>query len=998
MRHPDQRKEARARHQGEETAAAGAVKDTAAACITGNLSRSSLSNGWGASSKNSADNKILILFDMNGVLTDHTPAKGRFRERGHVIRPHIEELLRLLPHFRLGIYSSATWRTVDTALALLHQTLKHKAAQTGRGHIVSLTQSHAMQSSNDWWCGGDVLDGLSGGKRCWLLVVTVVMLAADGVMLLLWRPWRRTVLVDNDAYKSAEGEEGSMLLVPHWENDPVSNRDFAILVPLLLSCLKKVPGDVRPHLPQVRQVLLKLRQLELPLPEPATAAEAAAGGRQAGDNNNIPDDDGDSRVGGVNDSGPSEPKERRMRRRRNQEQQEVEIDLAANEDDAAMEELTLMAELQEEQEQVVSSSSAQAEVPVEVPIELPNEQPVTKDMAWLGFKADVDVAAAPEPVRQLVQLLDQFRQDGGGSGGSGSSTGDAGVDLQVLLQCHEPPVPDGEMQKLQARYQHHLKTVLLAAVQAAVDVCLPRWRERLQQQGPLAAATTDTFLGQMCCMLLWVMRELASTRGVTVDQLEAALLEGQLRGGEDQDAIDAAAAPDLVSGSNSDSESEDEDEDDGEDDGEGEYDMEEEQQEEEEEEEEEEEGDEGWETDDELDGGLQLGMHCERVEVCVCGGGGGVLKVAGQATGLALPGSDLDLVLLGVPCPPTASATEGYKMKDRATIKNMLQRLRKQMGTSGLAFPRGSGAGGSSGVRHFSLPIDISIGVANGVSAIQFMNRQRFSGAAGGGCFDFAKEAVSVAAGGIIDKRPSWVKVQKPGLLAVEDPQQAGRDIASGSYNVTGVQEAFAWAADSLRRLAQGQSRSVAVPAAPAGEDMEQERLQIEQQQPTGVKLAGGKLSKQQRRDLRKQFKGAGLKEIRQMPPDLALLVGQGKLKRSEAKHLRNLQRMQDGLHTRRGAHQARALWRQQQGLPDPQGKKQGKKQPKAKKARRTDSGGSGAGGGQGQRHTPKKRQKQQQQQEQAGFDSSASGSSKKRRKGYGDSGEGGGGRGWGYE
>jgi hypothetical protein len=30
----------------------------------------------------------------------------------------------------------------------------------------------------------------------------------------------RTLLVDNDHYKSAEGEEDSMLLVPHWEQCP----------------------------------------------------------------------------------------------------------------------------------------------------------------------------------------------------------------------------------------------------------------------------------------------------------------------------------------------------------------------------------------------------------------------------------------------------------------------------------------------------------------------------------------------------------------------------------------------------------------------------------------------------------------------------------------------------------------------------------------------------------------------------------------------------------
>jgi hypothetical protein len=53
----------------------------AAGSTIGNLGRGSLSNGCALSNQNVADNKILVLFDLNGVLTDHTPASGRFRVR-----------------------------------------------------------------------------------------------------------------------------------------------------------------------------------------------------------------------------------------------------------------------------------------------------------------------------------------------------------------------------------------------------------------------------------------------------------------------------------------------------------------------------------------------------------------------------------------------------------------------------------------------------------------------------------------------------------------------------------------------------------------------------------------------------------------------------------------------------------------------------------------------------------------------------------------------------
>jgi hypothetical protein len=53
--------------------------------------------------------------------------------RDHVVRPHIEELLRLLPHFRLGVFSSATTRTVKTALGVIHRRLHDIARAKGLG-------------------------------------------------------------------------------------------------------------------------------------------------------------------------------------------------------------------------------------------------------------------------------------------------------------------------------------------------------------------------------------------------------------------------------------------------------------------------------------------------------------------------------------------------------------------------------------------------------------------------------------------------------------------------------------------------------------------------------------------------------------------------------------------------------------------------------------------------------------------------------------------------
>jgi hypothetical protein len=68
-----------------------------------------------------------------GVLTDHTPPReeGRYIRRDHVVRPHIERLLALREHFRLGVYSSATLRTVNRAVGLIRSELARMHKEEG---------------------------------------------------------------------------------------------------------------------------------------------------------------------------------------------------------------------------------------------------------------------------------------------------------------------------------------------------------------------------------------------------------------------------------------------------------------------------------------------------------------------------------------------------------------------------------------------------------------------------------------------------------------------------------------------------------------------------------------------------------------------------------------------------------------------------------------------------------------------------------------------------
>lgn len=75
------------------------------------------------------DGRILLLFDLNGVLVVKTRRAG-VPGGTLTVRPGIGHLVSLLPHFRLGVYTSATRPTAQRAIAAVEQALS--VAQTQR--------------------------------------------------------------------------------------------------------------------------------------------------------------------------------------------------------------------------------------------------------------------------------------------------------------------------------------------------------------------------------------------------------------------------------------------------------------------------------------------------------------------------------------------------------------------------------------------------------------------------------------------------------------------------------------------------------------------------------------------------------------------------------------------------------------------------------------------------------------------------------------------------
>ncbi|PRW56924.1 P-loop containing nucleoside triphosphate hydrolase [Chlorella sorokiniana] len=162
--------------------------------------------------------KPILMFDANGVLTSHTSMR---RSSGlHIARPGTAHLRRLKEHYQLGIFSSASARTVDTALALLNEAAGPGAPLFDRRLV--LNRSHTF------------LAPLAVSKKEW---DTCKPLKPYFARL------HRVILVDDDSHKAAPGEERNMLLMPCWATHDPHDTMIEQLVDMLLQLAEALEGD-----------------------------------------------------------------------------------------------------------------------------------------------------------------------------------------------------------------------------------------------------------------------------------------------------------------------------------------------------------------------------------------------------------------------------------------------------------------------------------------------------------------------------------------------------------------------------------------------------------------------------------------------------------------------------------------------------------------------------------------------------------------------------------
>ncbi|KAK9821027.1 hypothetical protein WJX74_003146 [Apatococcus lobatus] len=180
------------------------------------------------------DLRPLLLFDLNGTLTAHTSARKSSGKSE--MRPGLHHLRRLQEHFRLGIFTSSSRKTVQAVIPLLEaaagpgpRLFSRPELVLYRDHTLPAAAAHVEAGGNFW-------------DTCKPLVKWFSRL-------------HHTILFDDDAYKAYRGEKSNMVLVPCWAEADAHDSCIAVIVDAVLEVLGPLGAndDLRAHTPQLTE-------------------------------------------------------------------------------------------------------------------------------------------------------------------------------------------------------------------------------------------------------------------------------------------------------------------------------------------------------------------------------------------------------------------------------------------------------------------------------------------------------------------------------------------------------------------------------------------------------------------------------------------------------------------------------------------------------------------------------------------------------------------------
>lgn len=164
--------------------------------------------------------KLYLLFDLNKTLTEHIYVP---KSTGvNSIRPGIEQLHRLLPHYQIGIYSSSSPKTVDEVI----MAIQEEAGESDNGTLFDdpemvLHRSHTLPAT--------VCEQNRSGKY-WATVKPIHPYFPDMSSVLL---------IDDEPNKVLTEEITNLVTIPPWSGDD-DDRVLKLLVDVILSI---VPTD-----------------------------------------------------------------------------------------------------------------------------------------------------------------------------------------------------------------------------------------------------------------------------------------------------------------------------------------------------------------------------------------------------------------------------------------------------------------------------------------------------------------------------------------------------------------------------------------------------------------------------------------------------------------------------------------------------------------------------------------------------------------------------------
>ena len=110
------------------------------------------------------DPRPIILFELAGILVNTSADRVASVTKAHLPRPGLAQLVRLMPHFRLGVYTTAMVKTVHDAMSVIAAAVRGELASDADGWRLLLDGAPPAAVNGQQVCADHL--HVSHNKRC----------------------------------------------------------------------------------------------------------------------------------------------------------------------------------------------------------------------------------------------------------------------------------------------------------------------------------------------------------------------------------------------------------------------------------------------------------------------------------------------------------------------------------------------------------------------------------------------------------------------------------------------------------------------------------------------------------------------------------------------------------------------------------------------------------------------------------------------------------------